>query len=402
MAGSGPPTSVSGAMADYKILVPPPRRHRRAWIATGIAVVVVAVAAGAFVLGRHTNTGSTARVGGGSATTSTAVTPLTVASTMPAAGATQVPSNQVVTVTLSGPVTSVTGDPTFSPPVSGTWRKAGPDSLVFDATSPFIPTTTETLTIPAGTAGPQGPHGAVLTAPDTVTFSVAQASTERLQQLLAQLGYLPLAFTAAATAAPADAANAQTGTFAWRWTTLPPDLTSLWTEGSENVITKAAVMTFESQNGLTVDGLAGRKVWTALLDDAAAGKTDTVPYTYVLVSKQLPESLTLYDNGAPTITGVAVNTGAPGADTVDGTYPVFEHVTSSRMQGTNPDGSTYDDPNVPWASYFLGGDALHGFVRATYGSPQSNGCVEMPIATAAQVWPLTPLGTLVTVVGPAS
>jgi peptidoglycan hydrolase-like protein with peptidoglycan-binding domain len=389
-------------MADYKILVPPPRRHRRAWIVTGVAVVVVAVAGGAFLAGRHTDTGSAARGGGGGSATTSTVAPFTVASTTPAQAATDVPSNQVVTVTLSGPVTSGTGDPTFSPPVTGTWQKAGPDSLVFDATSPFIPTATETLTIPAGTAGPHGSHGAVLAAPDTVTFSVAQASTERLQQLLAELGYLPLSFTPAGAAAPADTATAQTGTFAWRWTTLPPDLTSLWTEGSENVITKGAVMTFENQNGLTVDGLAGQKVWSALLDDAADGKTDTVPYTYVLVSKQLPETLTLYDNGAPTITGVAVNTGAPGADTVDGTYPVFEHVTSSRMVGTNPDGSTYDDPDVPWASYFLNGDALHGFVRATYGSPQSNGCVEMPIATAAQVWPLTPIGTLVTVVGPAS
>jgi lipoprotein-anchoring transpeptidase ErfK/SrfK len=102
------------------------------------------------------------------------------------------------------------------------------------------------------------------------------------------------------------------------------------------------------------------------------------------------------------MSGVPVNTGAPGADTVDGTYPVFEHVTSSRMQGTNPDGSTYNDPDVPWASFFNGGDALHGFVRASYGSPQSNGCVEMPVATAAQVWPLTPIGTLVTIKGPAS
>ena len=70
------------------------------------------------------------------------------------------------------------------------------------------------------------------------------------------------------------------------------------------------------------------------------------------------------------------------------------------MKGTNPDGSTYDDPNVPYASYFNGGDALHGFVRASYGSPQSNGCVEMSYANAAQVWPLTPIGTLVTVIGP--
>ncbi len=185
----------------------------------------------------------------------------------------------------------------------------------------------------------------MLAAPVTVSFGVAQASTERLQQLLAQLGYLPLAFTATGTPAPNAAATAQPGTFAWRWTTLPPDLTSLWTEGSENVITKAAVMTFQSQNGLSVDGLAGQKVWSALLAATSSGKTDTSPYNYVLVNKQLPQNLTLYENGAPTMTGVAVNTGAPGADTVDGTYPVFEHVPSSRMQGTNPDGSTYDDPD---------------------------------------------------------
>ena len=70
------------------------------------------------------------------------------------------------------------------------------------------------------------------------------------------------------------------------------------------------------------------------------------------------------------------------------------------MKGTNPDGTTYDDPNVPYASYFNGGDVLHGFVRASYGTPQSNGCVEMSYADAALVWPLTPIGTLVTVVGP--
>ena len=42
------------------------------------------------------------------------------------------------------------------------------------------------------------------------------------------------------------------------------------------------------------------------------------------------------------------------------------------------------------------------FRRATYGSPQSNGCVEMRISDAAKVWPLAPIGTLVTVVGPPS
>jgi len=41
-------------------------------------------------------------------------------------------------------------------------------------------------------------------------------------------------------------------------------------------------------------------------------------------------------------------------------------------------------------------------VRAKYGFPQSNGCVEMTVANAGTLWPLTPIGTLVTVVGPAS
>jgi hypothetical protein len=37
---------------------------------------------------------------------------------------------------------------------------------------------------------------------------------------------------------------------------------------------------------------------------------------------------------------------------------------------------------VYWINYFNGGDAVHGFVRASYGFPQSLGCVELPIPTA--------------------
>ena len=140
-------------------------------------------------------------------------------------------------------------------------------------------------------------------------------------------------------------------------------------------------MTFENQNGLAVDGVAGQQVWSALLSDLAAGKVDANPYTYVLVSKQLPEALTLYNNGAPTLAGIPVNTGAPGADTVDGTYPVFEHVTSSRMQGTNPDGSTYDDPNVPWASFFNGGTRSTDSCAPPTAPPRATGASRCPSPT---------------------
>ena len=388
---------------EYQILTPPPRRRRTMWIiVTVIAVAVIAV--GGYLVARGDTSPPSSHRPLATATRPTAPAhQLSVVSTVPASGATGVPADQVVTVTLSGPLAGASGLPVFSPPVPGTWKRSGSHAIAFAAAAPFIPTTTETLTIPAGTSGLRGAAGGVLPAPVTVTFAVAQASTERLQQLLAQLDYLPVAFTpSAASVGPAEAATAQVGSFAWRWPGLPADFTSLWTEGAEGPITKGALMTFERQHGLGVDGIAGRRVWTALLGDATTARVDPEPYVNVLVSKQVPQTLTVYQNGAPVLAGVAVNTGAPGADTVDGTFPVFEHVTSSRMQGTNPDGSTYDDPAVPWASYFNGGDALHGFVRSSYGTPQSNGCVEMPIAVAAQVWPLTPVGTPVTVTGPSS
>ncbi|HEY5024108.1 MAG TPA: L,D-transpeptidase family protein [Acidimicrobiales bacterium] len=391
-------------MAHYKILVPPPPRHRTARTVLIVAVIVVVVGAGAFVVGRHVQSDRHAASSRGDGKAHIAApTSFTVVSTTPTTGATDVASNQRVSVRLSSPVTGASGMPAFTPPVSGTWAKVGPETLAFRATAPFIPTGTETLVIPAGPSGPTATDGKALAAPVTITFTVAQASTERLQQLLAQLNYLPLSFTATGPApSPADVITAQAGTLAWRWPNAPSSLMALWSEGYENVVTKGALMDFENQSGLTVDGLAGTRVWSTLLADVAAAKVDADSYTYVYVSKTLPQTLTLYENGAPVLVNIPVNTGAPGADTVDGTFPVFEHVTSSRMQGTNTDGSTYDDPNVPWASYFNGGDALHGFVRATYGSPQSNGCVEMRIADAAQVWPLSPIGTLVTVAGPAS
>ena len=113
------------------------------------------MAAGAFVAGRHHGkSGASALAGGRPAATTVPPTPFAVVSTIPTAGATEVPSNQVVTVNLSVPVSTATGTPTFSPPVNGTWRKSGPTSLEFDAAAPFIPTTTETLTIPSGAAGP--------------------------------------------------------------------------------------------------------------------------------------------------------------------------------------------------------------------------------------------------------
>ena len=91
------------------------------------------------------------------------------------------------------------------------------------------------------------------------------------------------------------------------------------------------------------------------------------------------------------------NTGVPAAPTALGTYPVFEHLPVTTMTGTNPGGGHYSDPGIKWVSYFNGGDAIHAFDRASFGTPQSVGCVELPLAAAARVYPYTPIGTLVTI-----
>jgi lipoprotein-anchoring transpeptidase ErfK/SrfK len=71
--------------------------------------------------------------------------------------------------------------------------------------------------------------------------------------------------------------------------------------------------------------------------------------------------------------------------------------TSTTMIGTNVDGTHYDDPGIPWVNYFNGGDAVHGYPRASYGFPQSNGCVELPIGTAQRVFYQLMVGDMVDV-----
>ncbi len=378
--------------------------RRRPWVfLAGAVVVIAAVLFFTLDSGAPGHTGSSDAVGAAHAASDAtpASTAFTLRSTTPAAGAQDVAPDTTISVTFSAPLSAHTVTPVLAPAVAGQWVQTDAATLTYELDSPLIPSSQEVLTIPGGPHGLRASDGAVLPTSSSVAFAVAPGDTLRLQQLLAQLNFLPVAFVPAGPPpSRADLAQDQPGTFSWRWPGLPPELTSQWTQGTENEITKAAVEAFETQNNLGVDGIAGPAVWTALINDTINDKVDATPYVYVLVNKVIPQNLTLWDNGVAQYVGIPVNTGAPGADTTDGNYAVFEHVRYSDMKGTNPDGTTYNDPNVPYASYFNGGDALHGFIRASYGSPQSNGCVEMSYADAALVWPLTPIGTLVTVEGP--
>jgi peptidoglycan hydrolase-like protein with peptidoglycan-binding domain len=367
------------------------RNGTRRWVIVAVCVAALVVAAGGFVAvdRLHSNQAS--------ATPAAPPMALTVASVSPTGA--NVAAGSTITVQFSTELAPGSPLPTLSPPVTGSWAVLSPSLLEYQATGPLVPGTTETVTVPGGASGVVGSEGQHLAQTSTSQFSVAPGSTLRLQELLAELGYLPLTFTPATPlTSPTQEGNDQVGSFTWRWPDQPVSLLTLWTPGTNNVITQGAVMNFESQNGLKTDGIAGPQVWTDLLADVQSGKGDALPWDYVLVSQTLPETATVYKDGAE-VYSTPVNTGVPGATTANGTFPVYARYTVTTMTGTNPDGSHYSDPGIQWVSYFNGGDALHGFVRGSYGFPQSDGCVEMPVANAAVVFPLTPLGTLVTVQG---
>ncbi len=170
----------------------------------------------------------------------------------------------------------------------------------------------------------------------------------------------------------------------------------MWRVGVSTVLVRGAIMRFQDQHHLAVSGVANSSTWYALIHEAQRAITNPRPYNFVLVTMGSPETLTLYVGGRATF-HTTVNTGIPQSPTATGTYPVYLRFTSTTMSGTNPDGSTYHDTGIPWVSYFNGGDALHGFIRSTYGWPQSLGCVEMRFDDAKAIWPSTPIGTLVTV-----
>ena len=360
----------------------------RLWVLLGAAVALV-VAAVTFILIPRTHSSPA------SADTTAPPPALQVLTSAPTGDS--VDSGATISVQFSTDLAPGSPMPTLSPAVAGQWAVLSPSLLQYRATEPLVPGAVETITVPSGPGGVVGSRGQHLATTYTTSFTVAPGSILRLQQMLAELGYLPLNFTAASPlTSPTQEGAVQVGTFTWRWANQPASLTSLWTPGTYNVITKGAVMNFEAQHNLKTDGIAGPAVWGAVLTAVENGQGDALPYDYVYVTKTLPETVTVYENGA-SVYQTPGNTGVDSAPTVDGTFPVYVRYTVTTMSGTNPDGSHYVDPGIRWVSYFNGGDALHGFPRASYGFPQSVGCVEMPIANAAVVYPLTPLGTLVTV-----
>jgi hypothetical protein len=434
----------------------PPGRPRREHLRRALPIVVagaVLVAAAGTLVALHS--GGSADDAGTSMATGTAPTslssrhvhqralpppaPLKVLGTSPAPGTKALGFGSDISVRFSTTLARGSADPTFSPQVAGTWALAGPATLVFRPAGYFVPLSKLILTVPAGRAGPHGARGQVLATGYEASFTVAAGSMLRLQQLLAELDYLPLRFESFVPVPPKEVPRLPTGTislgrssaalsestkpstridatpladeptdpgmispspeagsFSWGYANIPASLASLWQPGRDSVLVQGAVMAFESAHGLDDDADLSTTFWADLFDAVAHRQVSTGAYDYIEVSTNLPETLSVWQDGK-IVFQTPANTGIPEAPTQIGTFPVYARYYSTTMSGYNPDGSYYDDPGIPDVAYFNGGDAVHGFLRGSYGFPQSLGCVELPYSAAPVVFNYDPIGTLVNI-----
>lgn len=325
----------------------------------------------------------------------------------PSAGTT-ISASTPLELTFSKPVKKILGseDPKLSPEVDGKWSRPNAHTLKFVPAGFGVPLATDLKVELPEKYGVVQSDGSTAEAAE-VAWEVPAGSEARLQQMLAELGYLPYKFTGEVVAktpeAQVAAATTETpkGHFAPRWGNTPSGLKELWQDERE-VLIEGALMSYQERSGLEVDGVAGPEVWQALMksviaNDVKPEKGAANGFTWVTVSESSPETVGVWHNGKWVLQELAANTGIPGAETELGTHNVYLRYEETTMSGENPDGSKYVDPGIKWVSYFYGGDALHAFDRASYGSPQSLGCVEMPEEEAEAVFPYTPLGTPVTV-----
>jgi hypothetical protein len=302
-----------------------------------------------------------------------------------------------VAIRLNGRPATGTPRPSLTPHTAGSWSDLG-HYEVFRPVSTLEPCATYTMTIPGATVAARHRR---LGKRRTISFRVACPGITAVQEALARLNYLPYSlhgFVGASSVAPLTRAQAARRAFQLPHGVLRANVHAAppLTIGSVDPTTTGALQVFEADHGLALGTVATQRLWTALLADETLAARNPQPYTWVTVTETIPETLEVHENNRIALTS-PTNTGVPGATTQQGIFPIYVRYVATTMIGTNVNGSHYDDPGVPWVNYFNGGDAVHGYIRPTYGVPQSNGCVELPITTAQKVYGMLALGDLVIV-----
>ena len=138
-------------------------------------------------------------------------------SVSPANGSRSANGGQQIKVVFSAPLAANTPMPALSPHISGSWKVSGA-TAVFTPSSGYQPHTKVTISVPGGASGVAAagatqasttPGYGYLASSVKETYTTGSYSTLRLQQLLAELGYLPLTWAPSGANVSATNASAQ-------------------------------------------------------------------------------------------------------------------------------------------------------------------------------------------------
>jgi lipoprotein-anchoring transpeptidase ErfK/SrfK len=150
--------------------------------------------------------------------------------------------------------------------------------------------------------------------------------------------------------------------------------------------TRQAVLAFQAWEGLQRDGVVGpvtrARLATARRPEAGSGARSRI---VIDVGRQVA----LLVRGARVARAIHVSTGAAATPTPTGRFRVYRKERDSW--------SVPFRVWLPWASYFSGGVALHGYPDVP-AYPASHGCVRIPLSEAPTVYAFASLGIPVDVV----
>jgi lipoprotein-anchoring transpeptidase ErfK/SrfK len=147
-----------------------------------------------------------------------------------------------------------------------------------------------------------------------------------------------------------------------------------------------AVIAFQKQRGIKPSGVAGRRTQREL-GLAAAPRPKTFR-TGKRIEVSLGRQLAFLVRGNRVVRTIAVSTARPGWVTPRGQFKIYR---KERMSWSHPFGVW-----LPWASYFTGGIAFHGYPDVPV-YPASHGCIRVPIPFAPELYAFATYGTPVIV-----
>jgi len=200
----------------------------------------------------------------------------------------------------------------------------------------------------------RGDYGKPSMPPLTGTYDrgKAEPGTKKLQQQLADLGYLP----------------------------------STAVDGLYGYQTNQAVIAFQAWEGLARDGVAGPQTKGALAKAKRPEPFADGPSKRIEVERALGVALLIRHDKV--VRAIHVSTGAPGRETPAGTFKVFRKELRSW--------SVPFQVWLPYASYFNNGIAFHEYPDVP-AYPASHGCTRVPAPEAPVVYAFATIGTTVVV-----